>query len=74
MIQGHIEIADNTDISGGTTILKSIDAPGVYTSIFQFLPHREWLKNAAHIRHLDELAREVRELKARLDQLERSAR
>ena len=74
MIQGHIEIADNTDISGGTTILKSIDAPGVYTSIFPFLPHREWLKNAAHIRHLDELAREVRELKARLDQLERSAR
>ncbi|WP_333840121.1 UDP-3-O-(3-hydroxymyristoyl)glucosamine N-acyltransferase [Pelomicrobium sp.] len=72
MIQGHIEIADHTDISGGTTILKSIDTPGVYTSIFPFLPHREWLKNAPYLRRLEEMARELKELKARLDRLERN--
>ncbi|GIX26590.1 UDP-3-O-(3-hydroxymyristoyl)glucosamine N-acyltransferase [Pelomicrobium sp. G1] len=73
MIQGHIEIADHTDVSGGTTILKSIDTPGVYTSIFPFLPHREWLKNAPHLRRLEEMARELKELKARLARLERNA-
>lgn len=71
MIQGHIEIADHVDISGGTTIIKSIREPGVYTSVVPFAPHREWLKNAVHLRHLDRIASAVRELEARIAALER---
>lgn len=72
MLSGHLEIADGTTISGGTAIIRSVDAPGIYTSVFPFLPHREWIRNAAHLRHLDEMARQIKELRTRLEALERN--
>ena len=73
MLSGHIEIADGVTISGGTAIIRSIDEAGIYTSVFPFLPHREWIRNAAHLRHLDEMARQIKELKTRLAALERTS-
>jgi UDP-3-O-[3-hydroxymyristoyl] glucosamine N-acyltransferase len=72
MLSGHIEVADGTTISGGTAIIRSVDAPGIYTSVFPFLPHREWIRNAAHLRHLDQMARQIKELRTRLEALERN--
>jgi UDP-3-O-[3-hydroxymyristoyl] glucosamine N-acyltransferase len=71
MIGGHIEIADNVEIGGGTGVPKSILKPGTYTAVFPISTHQDWLKNAAHIRHLDALAARVRELESRLADLER---
>ena len=56
MIGGHLDIADNVEISGATAVPKSILKPGTYTSLFPISPHRDWLKNASYIRHLDALA------------------
>jgi UDP-3-O-[3-hydroxymyristoyl] glucosamine N-acyltransferase len=39
-----------------TLVTKSITQPGTYTSGLPFMPHAEWLRNAVHLRHLDELA------------------
>jgi UDP-3-O-[3-hydroxymyristoyl] glucosamine N-acyltransferase len=61
-IGGHITIADGVDISAFTVVTKSIDRPGTYTGTYVFEPHREWLRNAAQLRHLGELARRVRAL------------
>jgi UDP-3-O-[3-hydroxymyristoyl] glucosamine N-acyltransferase len=74
MLSGHIDVADGTTISGGTAIIRSIDSPGIYTSVFPFLSHRDWIRNAAHLRHLDEMARQLRDLKTRLEALERNSR
>ncbi len=71
MILGHLHIADHVDISAGTMITKSIEAPGAYTSIYPFAPHREWLRNTAHLRHLNELAEKVRQLGKDIEALER---
>ena len=70
MIGGHLEIADNVEISGAAAVPKSILEAGTYTSLFPISSHRDWLRNASHIRHLDSLARRLRELEARLAELE----
>jgi len=59
-IVGHLEICDGVTVSGMTLVTKSINEPGVYTSGSPFMPHAEWLRNAAHLRHLDRIAREAR--------------
>jgi len=71
-IAGHITIADGVEISTYTLITKSIDRPGTYTGAYAFEPHRQWLRNAAQLRHLDELARRVRALEKKPKQPKRS--
>ena len=68
MIYGHITIADNVNVSAGTLIMKSLDEPGTYTGVYPFSSHQRWLKNAAHLRQLDDLVKRVRELEGRLGQ------
>jgi len=72
MIGGHLEICDNVEISGASVVSKSIIRPGTYTAVFPLARHEDWLHNASHIRHLDALAGRVRELEARLAQMERN--
>jgi UDP-3-O-[3-hydroxymyristoyl] glucosamine N-acyltransferase len=62
MIHGHIEIADGCIISGGTLISRTLKAPGFYSGVFPFMPHRDWERNAALLRHLDELRDRLRRL------------
>ena len=66
MIYGHITLADNVNVSAGTLIMKSLEKPGTYTGVYPFSSHRRWLKNAAHLRQLDDLASRVRELEGSL--------
>ena len=66
MIAGHLSIADGAIISGGTFVFHSIDAPGVYTSLFPTLPHAQWKHVALHTRNLRELADRVRALERKL--------
>jgi UDP-3-O-[3-hydroxymyristoyl] glucosamine N-acyltransferase len=57
---GHISICDHVTVSGFSLITKSITQPGTYTSGLPFMPHAEWLRNAVHLRRLDEMARSLR--------------
>ncbi len=66
MFVGHIEIADNVHIAGGTLVSKSITKAGAYAGNYPFSPRDDWMKNAAHIRHLDKLAERLRSLEKRL--------
>ena len=61
-ILGHLQIADHVEISSFTLINKSISEPGSYTGIYPFSDSGEWRKNAARLRHLDELARRIKQL------------
>jgi UDP-3-O-[3-hydroxymyristoyl] glucosamine N-acyltransferase len=58
-IIGHLTICDGVTVSGYSFVTKSIVKPGTYTSGTPVMPHGEWLRNAAHLRHLDEIARRV---------------
>lgn len=63
MILGHLEIADGVTISPGSMITRSLGKADTYTALMPFQTHASWLRTAAHIRHLDNMA-------ARLAQLE----
>ena len=71
MILGHIEIGDRVTVSGASFIGKSIKEPGVYTSTQPQMPHADWLKNAAQLRHLAEMRERLRALEKQLAELER---
>jgi UDP-3-O-[3-hydroxymyristoyl] glucosamine N-acyltransferase len=71
-IAGHLTIADHVEISAHTLIMKSIDRPGTYTGAYPFDANAAWRKNAAHLRHLSELADRIKALERRLAAKERS--
>ncbi|MDP2832827.1 MAG: UDP-3-O-(3-hydroxymyristoyl)glucosamine N-acyltransferase [Pseudomonadota bacterium] len=68
MIIGHLEIADRVTISAGTFVAKNIKEAGTYTSVQPLMRHADWLRNAAHLRHLDDLARRIKSLEKQLEQ------
>ncbi|MCL4757459.1 MAG: UDP-3-O-(3-hydroxymyristoyl)glucosamine N-acyltransferase [Rhodocyclaceae bacterium] len=67
-IIGHLNIADDVVISAGTLVTKSIARAGTYTANLPLQAHPEWVRNFAHLRHLDALVERVRVLEQRLDQ------
>lgn len=73
IILGHLTIPDDVNISAATLVTKSITQPGSYTGAMPFESHRDWLKNAAQMRHLDAMAGKIRELEARLALLEKKS-
>ena len=66
MIAGHLSIADGTLIGPGTLVSRTIAEPGYYTGFFPLMTNRDWERNAAALRHLQELRGRVRALEARL--------
>jgi UDP-3-O-[3-hydroxymyristoyl] glucosamine N-acyltransferase len=72
MILGHLEIADGVTISAGSMITRSIAQAGTYTALMPFQAHRDWLKTAAHVRHLDALVERIARLEHELNELKES--
>lgn len=60
--------ADDVVVSAGTLVTKSIRKRGVYTANLPVQPHAEWVRNFAHLRHLDALADKLRALEERTSQ------
>lgn len=65
-IAGHLDICDNVHITMRSAITKSITNPGSYSSGTAMSETHVWRKNATRFRHLDRLARKVRELELKL--------
>ena len=72
IILGHLNLADDVHVSAGTLVAKSITVSGSYTGTVPFMPHADWQKNFARLRHLDAMADKIRALERRLVQLENS--
>lgn len=66
MILGHLEIVDGVTITPGTMITRSLMREGTYTALMPFQRHEDWLKTAAHMRHLDALSERVKLLEKKL--------
>jgi UDP-3-O-[3-hydroxymyristoyl] glucosamine N-acyltransferase len=65
-LAGHLKIADNVTITGYSRVNSSVREPGIYTSGTPLQPTRQWQKNTARIRHLDEMARRIAALEDKL--------
>ncbi len=69
IILGHLQVADKVEVSAGTVITKSIREPGTYTATFPFSENHAWRKNAAQLRHLDEMADRIKKLEQQIETL-----
>ncbi len=65
-ISGHLNISDGVTITGMTMVIKDINDPGVYSSGMPSQTNREWRRNAARYRQLDELAKRLKKLELKL--------
>ncbi len=64
---GHIEVADNVAIMGGTAVSKSITAPGIYASgIGGVVTNAQRRKNSARVMRLGQLQARIAELEKAL--------
>ena len=70
-ILGHLQIADYVEISSFTLVGKSIKEKGSYCGIFPFSTTQTWRKNAAQVRHLDELADRIKTLEQHMELLKK---
>ena len=73
MIVGHMHIADGITVSPGTMVTKSLNTVGTYSAMWAAEPHRDWLKQAAHLRRIEALIDRVHELEKKLEVLERKS-
>ncbi|BCL75185.1 UDP-3-O-acylglucosamine N-acyltransferase [Jeongeupia sp. HS-3] len=73
MISGHLEICDGAVVLGGTLVAKSIREPGAYGGPYPMQAHADWVKNAAQLRHLNELAQRVKQLEKTMASLNAAA-
>ncbi|MEP7044923.1 MAG: UDP-3-O-(3-hydroxymyristoyl)glucosamine N-acyltransferase [Dokdonella sp.] len=58
-ILGHLNIADRVTVTAMSLVTHSIREAGEYSSGTPIQPNRLWRRNAARLKHLDELARRV---------------
>ena len=58
-ILGHLSVADRVTITARCLVTHSIHSAGEYASGVPFQDSRQWRRNAARFKHLDELARRV---------------
>jgi UDP-3-O-[3-hydroxymyristoyl] glucosamine N-acyltransferase len=56
---GHIEVCDRVLVTAMSLVTHSIAEPGEYSSGTPLQPSRDWRRNAARFKHLDELARKI---------------
>ena len=59
---GHIEICDRVLVTAMSLVTHSITEPGEYSSGTPIQPSRDWRRNAARFKHLDQLARKIAHL------------
>ena len=69
IVLGHLTIADAVQVTAGSLVTKSIEKAGRYGASLPATANREWLKNAAHLRHLDTMEARIRALEAQLQAL-----
>lgn len=59
---GHLTITDGVIIGGRGNVTKSINEPGMYSSIIPVEPERKWRRLVSRFRQLDELLARVKRL------------
>lgn len=70
VVVGHLEFADDVHFSAESLVTRSFSEPGYYSGNLPAMPNREWRKTIAHLRHLDDMAKRIKELEKRLSELD----
>lgn len=68
-VNGHIEIADDVHFTGTSMVTQSIKDAGVYSSGIPAVTNKEWRKNTARLRKIEDLNAKVKLLEQQLKSL-----
>jgi len=71
-VVGHIRIGDGAKVGAQAGVARDV-AEGATVSGYPAFDHRNWLKSSVAFEHLSELVRELRELRQRVEILEKKA-
>ncbi len=66
---GHITIGDNVHISGATLVSRSLPKAGYYSGNLPAMENRAWRKLIGRLRHLDDMAKDLKLLKKMMKSL-----
>ncbi len=66
---GHLKVADGVFIAAGANVSRNLEGPGNYGGVLPVDVDPKWRRNIARVRHLDELAKRVKQLEIRLSAL-----
>jgi len=66
-IVGHIDIADKVQLTVASTVTKSINEPGLYSSGTPLETNAKWHRNFIRFRSLDAMAKRIRKLEKLLE-------
>ena len=67
---GHLTIADGVHFTGQAMVTRSFPQAGSYSSGIPAMPSADWRRNVARFRQLDELSRRLKQLEARIADLD----
>ena len=67
-VEDHIEITDQVTVTGKAKVSKDIKKPGFYSGI-PAREHKEYLKEAASIRRINKLKKEISNIKGELEEI-----
>lgn len=67
-VKDHIEIVDNVTVTAMSMVSKSLTEAGSYSSNTPIDETRNWRKNSARFRQLDEMARRIRQLEKQIQE------
>ena len=68
-IAGHLNITDNVILTGTSVVSRPIKEPGIYSSGVGLMKNREWRKNAVRFYYLDKMARRLKEVEKKLEEI-----
>ena len=68
-IAGHLEITDDVHLTATSAVPNSISQAGVYSSGMPVQENRAWRRNVIRMRQLDEMARQLKKLRADFNRL-----
>lgn len=68
-IAGHLAVGDDVEVLATSLVAESVSAGQSFSSAIPGMPTKEWRRNAARLRRLDELARRVKTLENKIQQL-----
>jgi UDP-3-O-[3-hydroxymyristoyl] glucosamine N-acyltransferase len=66
---GHLRIDDDVIVAAGSKVTRNLSGPGCYGGVLPVDPDPLWRRNVARMRHLDEMAKQVKQLEKRLAKL-----
>ena len=69
-LAGHLELADDVHLTATSAVPNSITEPGVYSSGMPVQENRAWRRSVIRLRQLDDMARSLKSLAARVAKLD----